>query len=492
MRLVLGFLLPALLGAPLAAMAQPGPADVCASAPYRSLQPTLQNAPKRAIVPGAMIVPQGDEVDMVMLGPVGPGGAGPDDLQFRVFLADRPGAELPPSAAPVTEIAPLHVEPPAPDLARNLKVDSPKALDLRLVLPEEAGWQPWSGRVIVVVACQRGQAVAYGFRRIEESRRIPSWAIAGGLVLIFYLLAVTMVWLARKRAIATAQKDHVQPPMRITALTPWKWWDCLDPVVLTSDEFDRGSLSNLQVLFFGGLVAFGLTELTVRSGILSNLSNAILYLLGIPAIGALGAGLARNRRDRLSASNWAWLVARGVLPANDSGAKLRPRWSELIMTGTVLDLPKLQALTFSVIVGIAMIKTGFRDFANFNVPTTLLEILGLSQVVFVGGKFTEPTTIGDMDDKLTDLRTRAQVLRKAAASGVDVDPDGKPVPPTAAAPAGPRGPYRTMAEAAAPDAVPNATQRYINIEEEAVVLLRSLFERDVDVTQLADPLTPAA
>lgn len=502
MKRFLGWVLLALVGLPfIAAAADSPPAatgpGVCGPATYAQLRPMLLARPARALTPGTLILPGGEEGDIFMLGPVG-GSSAVDDYQFRVFATDAMGDPLPTKVDDPRGFTPLHVDRPSQDQSRTLHIVNPeKAFAIHLPIPSDSGWAPWRSKVVVVVACQNNQPVAYGVRRFEASRQIPAWLASGALIGVLYLLAVTMVYFARRRAIE--KPPEVQPPLRVTPLAPWSWWRCLDPVVLTSDEFDRGSLSNLQVLFFGGLVAFGLTDLALRSGALSNLSSAILYLIGIPALGTLGTGLAKNSRDRLSAENWAWLVARGVLPVNDAGKNARPRWADLIMTGTVLDLPKLQALTFSLIVGIGMVATGFRDFANFDIPTTLLEILGLSQVVFVGGRFTQPTTMGDLDDMLTNLRTRAQDLRKAAASGRDVDPDGKAVPAGAAPAAGPdglplapRGPYLSLAAAAAPGAVPNAVQRYRDIEEEVAVLLRSLFERDLDVEGLKAPLeTPA-
>ncbi|MEO8813103.1 MAG: hypothetical protein ABI376_09365 [Caulobacteraceae bacterium] len=496
MKTLFGFVLLALLGATsafgqAAPSAPAAPSTLCGPPAWRDLRPLLLSRPARAISTGTLILPQGDEGDIVMLGPVGSRSASLDDYQFRVFVADRIGSDaLPLTVEAEGGMRPLHVDRPTggPRSAEDQKKD----FDLRLYVPGDSGWVPWRSRLFVVVACQNGAPVAWGVRRIETSRDVPSWALAGALVLALYLMAATMVYIARRQAIA--KPPAVPRPLRVTKLTPWSWWDCLDPVVMTSDRFDRGSLSNLQVLFFGGLVAFGLTDLTVRSGALSDLSSTIVYLLGIPALGALGTGIVRNTRDRLSAENWSWLVARGVLPVNDSGKKLRPRWSDLIMTDTVLDLPKLQALTFSLIVGIAMIATGFRDLADFNVPSTLLQILGLSQVVFVGGKFTEPTTIGDLDDLLDKLRDADHALKRAAASGRDVDSDGKVVaPPPAGTPEAAafvavRGPYLTMAAAGAPAAVPNAVQRYRDLEEEAAVLLRSLVERDVHLDSLKDPL----
>ncbi len=155
------------------------------------------------------------------------------------------------------------------------------------------------------------------------------------------------------------------------------------------------------------------------------------------------------------------------------------------MSDAELDLYKLQALLFSIIVGAALITSGFSDLATFKVPDTLLQILGLSQVVFVGGRWTKATTLGDIDDLVSELRKRAAEVRVAAQSGIDVDASGKPLPTgTPGTPA--RGaPAATLA--AAKTLVPNVVVRYEEIASEVELLLESLTHRDVQITQLKDP-----
>ena len=46
------------------------------------------------------------------------------------------------------------------------------------------------------------------------------------------------------------------------------------------------------------------------------------------------------------------------------------------------------------------------DLASFEVPQTLLGILGLSQVVYIGGKLTSPPSCADIDAAITDLRRK--------------------------------------------------------------------------------------
>lgn len=455
----------------------------CGAADFEALRPTLLQQASRPLVATTAILPEGQDNQLIIVGPFG----GPNDVdgyQFRVFLAKQRSGVADLTVDASGELVPSQVRHPDPATAKSIGVADPtSAFSLLVGIPEDTSGYAWARQSYLVVACRGDRVAAWGTHTFEESASLPTGLIAGALMVILYLLCATVVYLARVRLVG--DPAEVKPPLRIATVKPWSWLRCLDPVVMTSDGFDRGSLSNLQVLFFVELVGFGLTDLALRTGVLSDLSQAIVYLLGIPALGTLGAQAASVTRDRISAENWAWLVNRGVLPVNDPG-KVAPRWSDLITTEAVLDLPKLQALTFSLIVGIAMVAQGLQNFASFQVPTTLLQILGLSQIVFVGGRLTKPTNLGDLDNMLTDLKARTQELTRAALTGIDVDADGRPLRGRGA----PGAPFRSLAAAQGASAVPNAAQRYSDLAGEVAVLLQSLSHRAVDTAPLNDPLDP--
>jgi len=150
------------------------------------------------------------------------------------------------------------------------------------------------------------------------------------------------------------------------------------------------------------------------------------------------------------------------------------------MSDTELDMSKLQALTFSFIVGFSMLTTGPEGFGKFEVPATLLQILGLSQVVLVGGRLVKPATMADVDALITELRAREAALRKAASTGVDVDESGKPL-----APAPTKLPSSTPADVeAAAKVVPMAVARYRDTAAQVEVLLEAMANRAVDGSKL--------
>lgn len=356
---------------------------------------------------------------------------------------------------------------------------------LNLFIPDQYTYWLRQPRMLVVVACDRGLGpIAWARRPISVSSRLSSALVGLALMLGLYVASGTWVWAKRNQQARQASAVVPVPPLRTTTVHPWPWWRCLDPVVMTSDSFDRASLSKLQIFFFVMLVGFGVTYSLVRTGTLSDLSDSIVFLLGVSAFGALGNQVASVTRDRLSLDNWAWLVSQGVIPVNDPGHG-QPRWVDLIMSDSELNLYKLQAMTFTLIVGTAMVISGFSDLAKFTVPQTMLQILGLSQFVFVGGQLAKPANIGDLDDLLTELRKRIAQLRVAANAGIDVDSTGvmirspDPANPVPGAPANAMAAARTL--------VPHAVARYQEIVSEVKILVESLSHRDMNPGALDDP-----
>jgi hypothetical protein len=477
---VAGLLAPLMLGLAAPAAAQPPPSAPAAPAGPRC-DALLENGKLlalnvptlRQIIAQAPLLAENSSASFVIREPV----ATAEAVAFRAFIKEASGWR------------PLAVEEvrgqPDADTVKDLGLDQPASWSQILIHgPERNGIGPGlRERVeLTFVACAAdGTVLASGTTRTSVSAALLSKFISFLVVAFLYFAFATIVWLTRNRL---SQEKGVQAPLRWQCIEPYSWWRCCDPVVMTSDSFDRGSLSKLQVLVFTLVVLYELCEILLRTGILSDVSTTIIYLLGIPAVGSIGTQLTTLNRDRLSSSNWAWLTSRGILPMNDPGTGT-PSWSDLFMTDGELDLYKAQAGAFSALVVISMLQTGMTGFREFSVPESLLQILGLSQLVLVGGRFTKPATMGDLDKLVSELKVREQTLRRAAATGIDVDPEGKPVspPPPAAA----KAPFKTLNQAAAVTAVPNAAARYLDLAKEVEILLDGLVERHVDRTRLLSP-----
>jgi hypothetical protein len=340
---------------------------------------------------------------------------------------------------------------------------------------------PVEKRLIIFACSADGALVMSADTKLSLSSQALPFGVAIFVVLAIYLFCATVVYFSRiSLAAQTRLQSQKSSTYRFEPLKKWSWWRCLEPIALSSDMFDRGSLANLQILFFTLLVSYGLIYIVMRTGELSSISPTVVELLGISALGSLSSNVVGITRNRLSVENWTWLVTRKVLPLNDSG-RGTPQWSDLIMSDTELDLYKLQALMFSLIVGLGMIVGGF-SLATFSVPPELLEVLGLSQAVFVGGRLSQPATMGDLDKLLDELRKREAALRKAAASGVDVDANGNPSGDPVAG-----KPFKDIAAAQKPDAVPSAAQRYLETAAQVKVMLESIAHRKVDTDEMKDP-----
>jgi hypothetical protein len=463
-----------------AAAAAP-PAVNCKAASADQLKGLAAAGEPASLLAQSDTVPAGAPADLVMVAP--PKTNLPaTDLQFWVLIQPP---QAPPGSLP-TALGPLPAQRPSDDQAKKFGITAPQnAVVVRTNIPAEPFrilpvWRTYGVSVVGCSSDPKAPSVATPVRQILVSNHGAALFWAWALVVVLYVFAATCVYLDRVRAVKESSGAHAVAPVRLSPIRKWSWFKCLNPIILTSDMFDRGNLSQFQILFFAGIVIFGLVDLTLSTRSLSDLSPAIVYLLGLPAAGTLGTQLANAQRDRLSVDNWSWLVSRGVLPLNDPGIS-EPRWTDLVMQDSELDLSKLQALGFSIIVGGAMIVEGFSTLSTFTIPSALLQILGLSQLVFVGGRFTKPASMAELDDLITTLRVRYDALRQAALTGVDVTLTGEPG--TAAALAG--APFRSFADARA--AIKNAAQRYTDVANQVKALLDSLSHRSVDKTKIDTP-----
>jgi len=220
---------------------------------------------------------------------------------------------------------------------------------------------------------------------VRVSNRLFSTLVAVAAVVIAYLIAVL--------ALGRIGQGHA--------------WS---PVYLTSGPFDKASLSQFQIFGFTLLVFGLLVYILFRIGILPNISSDILLLLGISAAGTAGSKVAGVAMKRFSFENWAWLRNNGWLKVYEAavdGKKAdtkRARWGDLLKTDGSFDIYSFQLATFSVLVGYSLLTSDPKALATFSVPANLLALLGLSNVVYIGGKAVAPNSVGELDKKLTALR----------------------------------------------------------------------------------------
>jgi hypothetical protein len=194
------------------------------------------------------------------------------------------------------------------------------------------------------------------------------------------------------------------------------FWRSLDPVQITANTYGRGSLSKMQIFVFT-MVIFGvLLFFQFRNGFLANLSTDIMLLLGISAVGAAGGKMTYAAKRRLSLDNWSWLRRKGWLPEKGDVAP-RAKWADLFTDSDTkeFDIYSFQMAIFSLVVVVALISTNATGLGAFEIPDQLLALLGLSQVIYVGGKAIEKTGYQELDAKITEVRKHEAAFRDAKA-----------------------------------------------------------------------------
>ena len=310
-----------------------------------------------------------------------------------------PGTSLFPSAPVAAE--PI---PDGDEFAKSVSLPIGSSR-LRFDVPPELAksWNPlnWSEGRLTVLGCDGDKLEFIGQRDTSYSGRLASLAttvVITAVIYIFTALGVRLYensWRVNTRRVS--------------------WIRCLDPVVLSSGPNSAGSLARLQILFFSVLVFGILTFILLRVGLLTALSTTVLLLLGISAFGAAASKAADNQKERLSFDNWAWLIRKRWLPPHGIASVTTAKWADIVTGSDGFDIYHFQMLIFSLVVGFGLLKVGFTELATFEVPESLLALLGLSQAVYVTGKIVDQPTVQELDKALTDLRAAEDEFLKQAA-----------------------------------------------------------------------------
>ncbi len=191
----------------------------------------------------------------------------------------------------------------------------------------------------------------------------------------------------------------------------------LNPVWVSVGPDGRASLSKAQLLLFS-LIVFGLILLLfLQTGNLTEISGTVVVLLGIHGVGATIAKGTDTGRLTISPENQAWLLQhRWMLSATIPVDASNVSWRDFFTTNGELDAYRFQSFIFTIVVGLALIVGGGTQLSSFTVPENILYIVGLSQAVYIGGKLVTPTKVEDLNDAISDLRTRERKFRDAATT----------------------------------------------------------------------------
>lgn len=109
----------------------------------------------------------------------------------------------------------------------------------------------------------------------------------------------------------------------------------------------------------------------------------------------------------------------------------RPKWRDVVESDGEFDVYRFQSCIFSLVVGGALLAAGISELSSFTIPQTLLGVLGLSQVVYIGGKLVSPPSVAELNTATKALRELERQFMDAAAIGPDpAQPaDAQPLPP---------------------------------------------------------------
>ncbi len=281
---------------------------------------------------------------------------------------------------------------------------------------------PWLIRSFAIVSCNGKSLEAWGGVTAPVSHPLINLAICVLIGLAAYGLGMSAVFRARSQPIPgnLATKYPAVFAQRLLTVA-----DFFNPIHLVADMFNRGSVQKFQVVLFSFLIGEMVLAFVLGTGALVDLSPTIIGLLGISGIGAATAQVAYQQKMRLSFENWTWLQTRKAIVTPEPSTAGGPYWRDLVMTNREFDVYKLQTIIFSIAVASAIIVAGASHLATFSIPETLLGVLGLSQVVYVGGVLVRPAAVGDLDQAITDLRQAAERLAAARTQKLDTDQNSK-------------------------------------------------------------------
>jgi hypothetical protein len=251
---------------------------------------------------------------------------------------------------------------------------------------------PWQRAQLYVFTCQGGSPFKVSEASVRVSPALYSSALAWLIVLLGYLIAA----------------------FAFRATPPPRWYGYLDPIAMSAGADGKASLGKLQILMFS-LIVFGLiTYFLLRTGVLTDISSTVLLLLGITGIGSTIAKGTDNSRTSLTPENRAWLLRKQWLPSQLNPGNIDAHWRDLFTTEGEFDVYRYQSFIFSLVVGGALIIGGVTQLSSFDIPQTLLGILGLSQIVYIGGKLVTPTSMADLNKSIEDLRQTEKKFRATA------------------------------------------------------------------------------
>ncbi|WP_237216420.1 hypothetical protein [Falsiroseomonas oryziterrae] len=257
------------------------------------------------------------------------------------------------------------VRPPAPERDRT---------GLQIEFDQNAGWLPsrWD---VLVFACHGQEIRAFGEHRVYlSSLRLSAAAGLASVAGLYLVLALASAHVQAR------QFAHAREVARRDGADLSRLAFALRPTVIMQDAFGHCSLSRFQVLLFTLVLTGVYAYVMVRTGELPDLSPTVLMLLGITLAGATLARAADG--PVVDTPNRLWLLGTGVI---DPTPRL-PRWRDLLAGDGEIDVTRVQAVVFSLFAAVALVVNGTANLEQFEIPDQIVQLMGISQAVYVAGK----------------------------------------------------------------------------------------------------------
>jgi hypothetical protein len=136
--------------------------------------------------------------------------------------------------------------------------------------------------------------------------------------------------------------------------------------------------------------------------VLGSFPADLLILLGVSTGGSVAARVVQQRSG-LNEATRKDLTRRGWFTGSIKWR--RPRLNHLLASAGRFDLSRMQAFVFSLVVGAYVLSSGVVDLGTVKIPTEMLSLMGLSQVIYVAGKAVAPAYVAAIEDGVEQLRT---------------------------------------------------------------------------------------
>lgn len=191
----------------------------------------------------------------------------------------------------------------------------------------------------------------------------------------------------------------------------WEHRIVLNPLKIIAASNGRTSLSSAQISFFTAVILWVTSYWTFRTGNLVMFDKSVLGLLGITALGTSAGKITDSTRFRLTSQNWSWAKSKHWIKNDFTGAPSdhSPGLGDLVSTDHGFDITRLQAVGFSLLVGISLLYAGVtaadtQSFSMITVPNVYLGLIGISQGAYVAGKYTGGNLYRELDTQLDNIR----------------------------------------------------------------------------------------